>query len=67
MCPSKELQQDILWSDPFDGCGERCNMRRGIGMEFGADITNDVCKRLHINRIIRSHQPGKAMIEPAYK
>jgi serine/threonine-protein phosphatase 2B catalytic subunit len=31
--PSRDIEKDILWSDPFEGCGEYPN-RRGIGIEF---------------------------------
>lgn len=30
-CPSREIEEDILWSDPFKGNGERFN-RRGAGV-----------------------------------
>jgi len=58
--PSKIVEVDILWSDPFEGYGEYPN-RRGVGVEFGANVTEEVCRRLKIKRIIRSHEPMKAI------
>jgi hypothetical protein len=66
MSPSRVLEQDILWSDPFDGKGERRNQTRGLGVEFGMDITLDVCEKIGVKKIIRSHQPKKARSEPSY-
>ena len=55
--PSREIELDVLWSDPFNGVGERPNIKRGgVGVEFGADITKQVCENLGVLRIIRSHQ-----------
>jgi len=58
--PSKIVEADILWSDPFEGYGEYPN-RRGVGVEFGVDVTEEVCRRLNVKRIIRSHEPMKAV------
>lgn len=52
-------EEDVLWSDPFDGLGERPD-RRGAGVEFGRDVSEKVCKSLGVKRIIRSHEPKKA-------
>jgi serine/threonine-protein phosphatase 5 len=57
--PSKRNEIDVLWSDPFEGHGEHPNIR-GIGVLFGRDISKQVCVRLGVKRIIRSHQPRKA-------
>lgn len=65
--PNKSIETDVLWSDPFEGKGEHPNKKRGgIGVEFGDDITMGICKNLGIKRIIRSHEPNKAMSEPCY-
>ena len=61
--PTRTVERDILWSDPFEGNGEREN-ERGCGVEFGADVTESVCKLLGVERIIRSHQPAKALRGP---
>lgn len=61
--PSKYVEEDVLWSDPFEGDGEYPNIR-GAGVEFGNDISEAVCRRLGVKRIVRSHQPTKAMTGP---
>jgi diadenosine tetraphosphatase ApaH/serine/threonine PP2A family protein phosphatase len=62
--PSEELQIDLLWSDPIEGKGDDPNYRRGAGVEFGADVSEAVCKALGVERIIRSHQPQLAAKKP---
>lgn len=57
--PSREVEEDLLWSDP-DEEGEVPNSR-GAGVEFGRDVTEKVLKRLGASLIIRSHQPNLAM------
>jgi hypothetical protein len=65
--PTENVEEDILWSDPFEGLGEHPNIKRGsAGVEFGKDITVKICQRLAIKRIVRSHEPQKAMKGPAY-
>ncbi|NIP66814.1 hypothetical protein GWN63_02600 [Candidatus Bathyarchaeota archaeon] len=61
--PSREVEEDLLWSDPSSGRGERPN-RRGVGVEFGEDITKEVCHRLNVKRIVRGHEPRKARNRP---
>lgn len=61
--PSIQVEEDILWSDPFDGVGQYLN-RRGLGVEFGEDISRNVCNRLSVKRIVRSHQPRKSIEGP---
>jgi hypothetical protein len=63
--PSRLVEEDILWSDPGAGSGERPNPR-GRGVAFGADITDLVLERLKILQIIRGHQPPLAKSGPAY-
>lgn len=66
--PTRQVEQDVLWSDPFDGLGERPNMKRGgVGVEFGVDITKKVCEQLGVLKIIRSHQPRKARNGPFFE
>jgi protein phosphatase len=60
MFPSKEIEEDILWSDPFEGYGEYPNPR-GAGVLFGKDITDKVLSLLSANKLIRAHQPQKAI------
>lgn len=61
--PTKEVERDILWSDPFPGSGESPNIR-GAGIVFGEDVTAEVCKRIGVKRIVRSHEPRKALEGP---
>lgn len=56
--PNKLVEEDILWSDPYEIKGEYINPR-GAGVLFGPDISEEVTKRLNINFIIRSHEPIK--------
>jgi hypothetical protein len=59
------VEEDVLWSDPFEGLGEYPNSR-GAGVEFGKDVTEEVCKNLGVGQIIRSHQPNIALDGPFY-
>jgi hypothetical protein len=61
--PSQCIETDVLWSDPFDGEGEQVN-ERGAGVAFGADVSAEVCRRLGVARVVRSHQPQKAWAGP---
>lgn len=61
--PSRRVETDVLWSDPFEGRGEYPNMR-GAGVMFGKDISKGICQRLGLKRIVRSHQPRKAWRGP---
>ncbi len=65
--PTRDVELDILWSDPFEGEGERSNWERGgVGVIFGQDVTGKVCKALGVKRIVRSHEPLKALTGPFY-
>ena len=61
--PSPRIVEDILWSDPGDVSGLFPNPR-GAGKVFGPNISNEVCDKLKVNYIIRSHEPRKAYIKP---
>jgi len=64
--PTRSIEIDILWSDPFDDRGELPSIR-GAGTIFGRDITERVCDSFKIKRIIRSHEPIKAISGPNYE
>jgi len=66
--PSRNVELDVLWSDPLPDSltGEHENLGRGLGVNFGYDITAKVCKILRVRRIIRSHQPYKASDGPLF-
>ena len=58
--PSTPIEEDVLWSDPFEGYGEYPNPR-GAGVLFGKDITKRVLSNLKLEKIVRSHEPKKAL------
>ena len=64
--PTDAVKTDVLWSDPFEGQGEKPNANRGAGVEFGFDVTSMVCENLGIKKIVRSHEPQKASKGPYY-
>jgi len=64
--PSRHVEKDILWSDPSEGPGEYSNMR-GAGVMFGRDVSKNICQKLCVKRIVRSHEPRKALRGPHYE
>ena len=62
--PSASLESEIMWSDPVPHRG-LSSSRRGAGHEFGPDISERVCRNLGVKRIVRSHEPRKAIDGPA--
>ncbi|OON17156.1 tetratricopeptide repeat protein, partial [Opisthorchis viverrini] len=46
---------ELLWSDPMEGNG-RSPSKRGIGCQFGPDVTERFCKANGLDYIIRSHE-----------
>jgi len=64
--PSREIEEDIIWSDPdqFEN-GEHPNTR-GTGVEFGVDVTEKVLNELNAKLVIRSHQPNLAFNGPNF-
>lgn len=65
--PKPALAKDLIWSDPFEGFGEFPNIRRGgSGVIFGRDITKKVCNTIRVKKIIRGHEPRKALHGPSY-
>jgi hypothetical protein len=61
--PNEFIEEDILWSDPYEAKGEYGNPR-GAGVLFGPDISEEVTRRLNVKYIIRSHEPRKALSGP---
>jgi len=61
--PAPEVEEDVLWSDPWGGFGEHPNFR-GAGILFGVDVSESVCRALNVNYIVRSHEPRKALDGP---
>lgn len=46
---------ELLWSDPQDGMG-RIPSKRGVGIQFGPDVTKAFCDHNNLDFIIRSHE-----------
>jgi serine/threonine-protein phosphatase 5 len=46
---------DILWSDPMPNKG-RAPSKRGVGVQFGPDVTENFCRLNKLDYIIRSHE-----------
>ncbi len=65
--PSQSIKNDLIWSDPFEGLGEFSNKKRGSGVKFGSDISENVCKLIGVKRIIRAHEPLKALKGPRFE
>jgi len=61
--PNKLIEEDILWSDPYEIDGEYGNPRGG-GVLFGSDMSEEITRRLNVKYIIRSHEPRKASSNP---
>ncbi|XP_025423474.1 serine/threonine-protein phosphatase 5 [Sipha flava] len=53
--PEEGLMCDILWSDPQDAPG-RSSSKRGVGVQFGPDVTKKFIELNNLDYIIRSHE-----------
>lgn len=54
--PGEEgLMCELLWSDPQPQPG-RSPSKRGVGVHFGPDVTEEFCKNNDLEYIIRSHE-----------
>jgi serine/threonine-protein phosphatase 5 len=49
------LMMEMLWTDPQTAPG-RGPSKRGVGLQFGPDITKRFCENNGLNAIIRSHE-----------
>ena len=49
------LMCELLWSDPQPALG-RAPSKRGIGLQFGPDVTKAFCELNQLKCIIRSHE-----------
>ncbi|KAM7201510.1 Serine/threonine-protein phosphatase T [Rhypophila sp. PSN 637] len=49
------LMMEMLWTDPQKEPG-RGPSKRGVGMQFGPDITKKFCERNDLEAVIRSHE-----------
>jgi len=53
--PDAGLMTEMLWSDPQPGRG-RVPSKRGVGVAFGKDVTENFLKTNNLNLVIRSHE-----------
>lgn len=53
--PDAGLMTEMLWSDPQPGKG-RIPSKRGVGVAFGSDVTENFLKRNNLKLVIRSHE-----------
>ncbi|KAK2069592.1 hypothetical protein P8C59_004154 [Phyllachora maydis] len=49
------LMMEMLWTDPQPEPG-RAPSKRGVGMQFGPDVTKRFCEKNGLDAIIRSHE-----------
>lgn len=49
------LMMEMLWTDPQTSLG-RGPSKRGVGIQFGPDVTRRFCERNGLDAIIRSHE-----------
>ncbi|XP_018783852.1 PREDICTED: serine/threonine-protein phosphatase 5 [Bactrocera latifrons] len=53
--PEEGLMCELLWSDPQAWPG-RGPSKRGVGIQFGPDVTKAFCKRNNLDYVVRSHE-----------
>ncbi|TID30725.1 hypothetical protein CANINC_000641 [Pichia inconspicua] len=53
--PKTGIEMELIWTDPQPQEG-RSLSKRGIGMQFGPDITAKFCERNNLKGILRSHE-----------
>lgn len=53
--PEEGIMCELLWSDPQHQNG-RSPSKRGVGCQFGPDVTNAFLKRNNLDYVIRSHE-----------
>jgi len=53
--PDEGLMTEMLWSDPQPGKG-RTPSKRGVGVAFGKDVTENFLKTNDLKLVIRSHE-----------
>lgn len=46
---------ELLWSDPQLSYG-RGPSKRGVGIQFGPDVTEHFCKYNNLDYVVRSHE-----------
>ena len=56
---------ELLWSDPQPQCG-RSQSKRGVGTQFGPDVTKRFLQKNKLDYIIRSHEVKNEGYEVAH-
>lgn len=46
---------ELLWSDPQPQPGRGIS-KRGVGLQFGPDVTEDFCRTNNLDMVVRSHE-----------
>ena len=62
---SAGLMCELLWSDPQFQCG-RSPSKRGVGVQFGPDVTERFIRKNNLEYIIRSHEVKQEGYEVAH-
>lgn len=57
------LMMEMLWTDPQKEPG-RGPSKRGVGLQFGPDITKRFCEKNGLEAVIRSHEVRMVCVEP---
>lgn len=60
--PREGIAMELLWTDPQPTPG-RAPSKRGIGMQFGPDITERFCLKNKIRKVLRSHEVRMGGVE----
>lgn len=60
--PREGIAMELLWTDPQPETG-RAPSKRGIGMQFGPDITKRFCLSNKIRKVLRSHEVRMGGVE----
>lgn len=60
--PREGIPMELLWTDPQPEPG-RSMSKRGIGMQFGPDITENFCNKNKIRKVLRSHEVRMGGVE----
>jgi serine/threonine-protein phosphatase 5 len=53
--PDEGLMTEMLWSDPQPGRGRQAS-KRGVGVAFGQDVTENFLETNNLKLVIRSHE-----------
>lgn len=64
--PDEGLMCELLWSDPMNA-PDRAPSKRGVGVQFGPDVTHKFCKLNNLDMIIRSHEVKAEGYEVAHE